>query len=200
MLAETFESPYLADVRLRFGLTEAADKTRLVILEQHPQTRMPWCQATLPFIAGGDVSSTWRALVESIWGHPPITVDADASELFAWVDSQLPANAVVLSLTPSGLPGRNPWPPVTEGPRRGMDWREVHSRAQMHPFRTVDLQQLSLLVRSRGFKETDVFRPSMARYVLLDPKKRTVQVIRESDPPGRFASLLKRSKSSLVHH
>ncbi len=54
LLSEIFEPVYLADVRLRFGLTDATDQTRLVILEQHPEARRPWCESMIPFIADRD--------------------------------------------------------------------------------------------------------------------------------------------------
>ncbi len=73
LLSETFEPVYLADVRLRFGLTDATDQTRLVILEQHPEARRPWCESMIPFIADRDFLLVWQELVESIWGHQPIT-------------------------------------------------------------------------------------------------------------------------------
>ncbi len=199
LLGETFTPTYMADVRLRFGLTDAADRTRLVVLEQHPETRRPWCAAMIPFIAGSDFNVIWRELVESIWGHAPITADGEATELIEWFDTQIKTDAIVLSLKPPLHLRHLPWPPVTDkAARRGAGWQQVHELALEHPFRKVDAQQLAVLIRSRDLAAVDIERPSLARYLYLEPRKRLPYVVREGDPPGRFAGRLKRSNSSLV--
>jgi hypothetical protein len=200
LLSETFDPTYLADVKLRFGLTESTDRTRLVILEQHPEARQPWCDAMIPFTAGSDVTVVWRELVESIWGHQPITSDAEAKELLDWFDLQTKTGAVVLSLAPPLHMRRVPWPPVTDRfANRGIGWQKVHSLALKHPFRSVDPQQVATLIRARDLNAVDIHRPPTVRYLFFDPKKKHPLVIREGDPPGRFAGILKRSQSNLVH-
>jgi hypothetical protein len=200
LLSETFDPPYLADVKLRFGLTESTDQTRLVILEQHPEARQPWCDAMIPFIAGSDVAVVWRELVESIWGHQPITSDADAKELLDWFDLLTKTEAVVLSLESPVHSRRVPWPPVTDRfANRGIGWQGVHALALEHPFRSVDRQQVAALIHTRDLNAVDIQRPSTARYLFFDPKKKHPLVVREGDPPGRFAGILKRSRSNLVN-
>lgn len=200
LLSETFEPTYLADVRLRFGLTESTDQTRLIVLEQHPETRRPWCESMIPFIAGSDFLETWGVLVESIWGHQPISHDAEAEDLLSWFDLQTNTDSVVLSLQPPLHLQRLPWPPITEkgGRKRGVGWQDVHALAVEHPFRSVDAQQLAVLIRARDLNAVDIHRPSMARYLFLEPKRKRAIVVREADPPGRFAGILKRTQSSLV--
>jgi hypothetical protein len=199
LLSETFDPTYVGDVRLRFGLTGSTDQTRLILLEQHPETRRPWCQAMIPLLAGTDFMATWRDLVESIWGHQPITAEAEAKELLNWFDLQTKTDAVVLSLRPPLHLQYLPWPPIVDkGAKRGIGWQQVHALATEHPFRSVDAQQLAILIRSRDLKAVDIQRPTMARYLFIERKKKSPYTVRQGDPPGRFAGLLKRSKSNLV--
>ncbi|MCG8653797.1 MAG: hypothetical protein MI861_28420 [Pirellulales bacterium] len=76
LLAEAFEPVYLADVKLRFSLSSAADRDRLLILEQHPETRRDWSEAMIPFCAGEDFLTLWRPLSETTWGMQPISAEA----------------------------------------------------------------------------------------------------------------------------
>lgn len=199
LLSDIFEPVYLADVKLRFGLTDATDQTRLVILEQHPEARRPWCESIIPFIADRDFLLIWQELVESIWGHQPITADGEAKQLLEWYDLQAKTDSVVLSLQAPFHLRRLPWPPILDkAAKRGVGWQEVHNLALEHPFRTVQPQQLAVLIRQRPLDSVDIQQPSMARYLFLEPNKKSPLVVREADPPGRFAGLLKRSKSSLV--
>lgn len=193
LLADQFEPTYLADVKLRFGLIEESDRTRLVLLEQHPEARRPWCEAMIPFVAGYEMEDFWRGLVESVWGHQPITSDFAAKELLDWYDLQSKTGAVVLALRSSLRADLDPWPPVADPTvRRGTNWQEVHALALEQPYREVDPQQLATLMHQRELGVVDIERPSTARYLLLDPKKRAPLVVRQSDPPGRFAGVLKR--------
>ncbi len=199
LLRETFEPTYVSDVRLRFGLTESSDHTRLVILEQHIQTRRPWCEAMIPFVAGSDFYETWRELVESLWGHQPVTADAEAPELVDWFKLQTESDSVVLSILPPPNQRHLPWPPIVDNAiRRGIGWQDAHQLALEHPFRQIDAEQLAVVIRSCGLKPIDIHLPSTARYLFIEPNKKLPLVIRETDPPGRFAGLLKRSKSNLV--
>lgn len=198
-LSDAFEPVYLADVRLRFGLHAANDRTRLIILEQHPESRRPWCESMIPFIAHRDFSLVWRELVESLWGHQPVTAAAEAQDLLQWYDLHAKTDSVVLAVQPPFHLRRIPWPPILDKhAQRGVGWEETHQLAQEHPFRTVQSSQLAVLIRQRSLDPVDIQQPSMARYVFLRPNKNSPLVVREADPPGRFAGLLKRSQSSLV--
>jgi hypothetical protein len=194
-LGDTFEQTYIADVKLRFGLIETSDRIRLVILEQHSEARRPWCEAMIPFAAGCKMPEVWRELVESVWGHQPITSDVDAQELLDWYDLQSTTEVVVLSLRSPLRSRREPWPPVAgKFSRRGVSWQEAHTLALQRPFREVDPQQFATLIHARDLATVDIEQPSTLRYMLLDPKKRAPVVIRENDSPGRFVGILKRTK------
>ena len=199
LLSDALEPVYLADVKLRFGLSETSDRSRLIILEQHPEARRPWCEAMMPFLVNQDCSLIWRELAESLWGHQPVTADTDAPELLQWYELHAKTDSVVLSLQSPFHLRRLPWPPILDkAARRGVGWHEVHQLAQQHPFRTVQPQQLATLIRQRRLPAVDIQQPSLARYLFFEPNKGSPLVIRETDPPGRFAGMLKRSKSSLV--
>ncbi|MDA9859296.1 hypothetical protein N9D23_14350 [Rubripirellula sp.] len=187
------KSAYEIDVRLRFGLNDANDRRRLVILEQHPQARLSWCEVLTPFIASFNLIDHWRGLVESVWGFPPITADADINDLQTWVTEQLPSNPVVLVIRPTHQAASLPWPPATND-RRGKAWQKVHEQALTHPYRKVDYQQLASLLHLRQLRPIDVLASSPIRYIMLDRNASTSATIRENDPPGRFASMLNRSR------
>ncbi len=141
----------------------------------------------------------WQELVESIWGHQPITAAEQAEELLAWYDLHSKTDSVVLSLQAPFHLRRLPWPPILDkAAKRGVGWQEVHELALEYPFRKVEPQQLAVLIRQRPLDSVDIQQPSLARYLFLEPKKKSPLVVREADPPGRFAGLLKRSKSGLV--
>ncbi|MFK8112473.1 MAG: hypothetical protein AB8B91_09730 [Rubripirellula sp.] len=196
-LGEAFDPIYLADVKLRFGLVDASDQNRLIALEQHTQTKLSWCESMTPFLAGCDFEGTWRPLMELLWGHQPVTQESvdqagqsGQADLLAWYDSQKETDAVVISLKPTLRLDHFPWPPIMDE-TRGMSWVDAHAEALRHPFRQLDLQQLAVFWRERKMPAVDLFRPTLARYVLLQPNKGPV-LIRQGEPPARFANLLKK--------
>lgn len=197
-ICSALEPTYLADVELRFGLSDAADRTRLVVLEQHTEPRLPWCESATPLLVGVDVSIRWRELVESLWGHVATAPGDDHRQLLEWYDTNLKSGAVVFMLQPPIHRRHFPWPPVTApGTRRGITWQQVHDLALEHSFRQVDAGELAALIRDRDLRPVDIMTPSIARYLMISPGSDMMNVVREQDPPGRFASQLKRSKSSL---
>ncbi len=195
LLAETYSPIYLADVKLRFALSEAADRDRLLVLEQHPEARRPWCEAMIPFLAGSDFLTLWSPLCESLWGFQPVRPDVQQKELLDWWDSQIKTDSVVLSLQPPLLARGDPWPPVIEGrsARRGLGWNDVQKLVVELPYRTVDAQQLAVLIESRNLGAVDIQMPTRARYLFFEPRKKSPLVVREGEPPGKFAGVLKRA-------
>lgn len=196
LLHDTYEPHYLADVRLRFGLSEASDRTRLVILEQHPEARRPWAEAMIPFLAGDDFVTLWEPFCETLWGFQPIRINEDDEELLQWWDSQIEAGPVVLSLLPP-LPARRlSWPPVDASGKkgkRGLGWQDAQDLAVELSYRAVDAQQLSILLHSRDLRPVDIQNPTRARYLFYEKKKKSGLAIREGEPPGRFVGILKRA-------
>ncbi len=194
-IALTFQEVYLTDVRLRFGLTDAADRIRLVVLEQHLEARRPWCEAMMPFVAGTDFTKTWKPLTEAVWQVAPVVHDADADELLAWWDTQVENDSLVLALDPPLLLRQQPWPPVDLGgiaDKRGLGWQDLQKLLLELPYRTVDGEQLATLVRDRGLPPLDIELPTRARYLFFEANKRAPLVIREGDIPGKPIGRVKR--------
>ena len=128
-----------------------------------------------------------------MWGFPPITADADISDLQTWITEQLPSTPVVLVIRPTHQAASLPWPPATND-RRGKAWQKIHEQVVTHPYRMVDYQQLASLLHLRQLRPIDVLASSPIHYIMLDRNASTYAAIRENDPPGRFASMLNRSR------
>ncbi len=199
-LASTFQDVYFADVKLRFGLTEASDRTRLAVLEQHSQTRQPWCDSMMPFLANADFVQLWRPLTRTLWHHDPVTLAKDeSSELVDWYDSIDKTKTIVLDLQPSNSRNR----PVLKiaakdaKPKRatrakGIDWEDLQTLVAKFPSKNVDTQQLSGLVCLRGITGVDLFSPSQARYLVIKPNDKSAWAIRQGESPVKSYGRLKR--------
>lgn len=195
-IAASFEEVYLADVKYRFGLSEAADRTRLVILEQHPQTRAPWCEAMMPFVVGSKLVNTWIPLTEAVWQSDVIVSQRDHDDLIAWWDTQIKSDPVVLAITPPLLSRQQPWPPVDVGnvaDKRGRGWKDLQQLLVSMPYRNVDSTEITQLIRERQLAPIDVELPTRARYLLYEPNKKAAWVIREGDIPGKHIGRINRA-------
>ena len=194
-IALTFQEVYLTDVRLRFGLSDAADRTRLIVLEQHPEARRPWCEAMMPFVAGTDFLSTWKSLTEAVWHVTPVMHDANADELLAWWDTQVENDPMVLAIEPPLLMRQRPWPPVEVGgvaERRGLGWQDLQKLLLELPYRNVDTEQLAVLIRDRELQPIDVQLPTRTRYLFFEPNQKAPLAIREGDIPAKPIGRIKR--------
>lgn len=190
-LTDALQSAYEVDSRLRFGLKDQLDRQRLTVLEQHPETREHWCNTLTPFIAGINAEDHWRELVESIWGLPPITANLDITELKKWTQDQTSSDLVIFTIqSPRQLEGT--WPPSREA-KAGKSWNELHEKLSLYPSRPIDLESLANLIQAMELQPIDAFRPVMGRYVVLERDSNPL-VIRATDPPGRLAGFLRRSK------
>lgn len=187
---------YLYDVQTRFGLSTDLDTRRLVILEQHTESRYPWCQSIMPFIIGMDVQKDWQIFVELLWKQYAIPTGSDQTELLAWFDEQRKAGPLVLAITAPSYLQHKRWPPNASKSQRGTSWQQTHDVATEFPFRAITPQQLTELIRQREFKSINCASPSMVRYLLVSPDNRLPQIIREQDPPARFLGLLRRAKTT----
>ena len=143
---------YLYDVQTRFGLSTDLDTRRLVILEQHTESRYPWCQSIMPFIIGMDVQKDWQIFVELLWKQYAIPTGSDQTELLAWFDEQRKAGPLVLAITAPSYLQHKRWPPNASKGQRGTSWQQTHDVATEFPFRAITPQQLTELIRQREFK------------------------------------------------
>ncbi|GAA5505865.1 hypothetical protein [Novipirellula caenicola] len=202
------EQSYLAESQLRFGLSDPEDATRLGLLEQHVCTRQPWCDSIMPLVANADFRQHYRKLIQPIWGHPLVNADADAAEVIDWAASQSDHTTAkkegvfVLLLQSPIASAMAPIQEEGDGKNEGKQsrvakaWDRVAALVAKFPNREVDLQQLALLSRAQQWPAIDIQRPSIARYIFVDAQKPTPLVVHLTDSPGRFASVLQRSKPS----
>jgi hypothetical protein len=199
VVSEDIEPIYFLDASLRFGLSKNSDGNRMRVLEQHVETRRQWCELMIPFVAGVNLTDSWRPLVESIWGYSPTMEDDRQVELLQWVKLHLETGAIVLQLKPPMQVEHISWPPPPDAvSKRRQPWRDVHTLALSHPFRMIDAGQAGYLIHELDLRPINIYQPSLARYLFLQPQKRDPFVVREGDRPGRFAGILKRSKTELV--
>ncbi len=198
LIATVFRRVYLKDVALRFGLTEKLDRTRLAILEQHPEVRRPWCESMIPFLACIDFKLAWRSVVESVWNRHSVSSTDDASELLAWWDDLGVGQSVVLALRPPLLASMKDWPPNPgEGiaASRGLGWDAVQKVLVTEPYREVAAHELSYFMADREIEPIDVRLPSRVRYLYFESTKKKPILIREDDIPGRHLAYLKRTRN-----
>ncbi|NND99177.1 MAG: hypothetical protein HKN47_17810 [Pirellulaceae bacterium] len=200
-IGETLEGAYLADVRLRFSLSDLSDHVRLAVLEQHTETRQRWCVAILPFIVATDFTVMWRPITELVWKVAPVVdeiSDRDFSqdEFFQWWDSHAESDMVILALQPPILTRMQPWPPVgvdSAAQRKGVGWPQLQKLVVQKPFRHVDTQELANLMRQRELQSIDIQRPSRARYLMYEPGSSRLVVIGEGELPAKYIGRIKRS-------
>ncbi|TWU60334.1 hypothetical protein Poly51_06090 [Rubripirellula tenax] len=196
VLNERFGDAYLADVRLRFDVKSAADAPRLTTLEQHIETRRPWCECMTPFLAGVSMEKNWATLVEWIWGHQPIQGEADEPEWINQISALGKTETFVFSVRPPLMFRHLPWPPPTgDTTRAGEVWNRVHALATSAQYREIDLQQLYEIVRSSDMPSINVRGSSLLRYVILPAGKNKLLPVFQDSNPGRVAGLLKRIKT-----
>lgn len=196
-LISALQPTYNYDAQTRFGLSTGPDARRLVILEQHSETRYSWCQTIIPFIAGMDVQLNWHLFVELLWQQCAVTAGGDQTDFLRWFDEQKKLGPFVMAVEPPSHVQHLPWPPtVVPKNRRGTSWHTTHEAATKFSFRTINTEQLTALVRERDLRPITFFSPSMVRYLFVSPDNRLPHIIRENDPPARFMGLLRRAKTA----
>ncbi|MEM6473272.1 MAG: hypothetical protein AAF802_27165, partial [Planctomycetota bacterium] len=109
------EELYAFDVKLRFGLNLRVDHTRLLLLEQHIEARLDWCQFLLPWVVGQSVEEVAKPLIESVWDAPAVFFSKtdETERLSEWVASLRDHSLVAIDLEPTGRRKSLPWPPQT---------------------------------------------------------------------------------------
>ena len=197
LLAAVFRRAYVKDVALRFGLTEKLDRTRLAILEQHPQTRRPWCEAMIPFLAGVDFELAWRPVIESVWNRHCVSTMDRADELITWWAAIPEGQSVVLALRPPLLESTKSWPPAPGkdvASRRGLGWDSLQELLETETYRDVTAHELCHLMHDRQIRAIDIHHPSRVRYLYFESTEKNPVLIREGDIPGRYVALVKRNR------
>ncbi len=200
VLGERFDDAYRSDVRLRFGLSDASSVMRLTTLEQHVQTRRPWCEAMIPFIAGMNVEEDWKVLVEMVWGYPPIGPGGDAVDLIEQVETLSKDETFVFAIQSPLSVEHIPWPPIPDPSIAGSDvWQKAETMAQEFQFRSIDLQQLARIIDGTKMKSVDVRGTSLVRYVILPAGEEEPIPVYQADRPARIIGLMKRYQAQTRH-
>ncbi|MCS7471720.1 hypothetical protein NZK35_34170 [Stieleria sp. ICT_E10.1] len=181
---------YLFDVRLRFELSDTSDLVRLLVLEQHCETRRDWCDSLAPYIVGRPMRSILNPLVDTTWGIPAVLEinKEDHEEILNWFSSRRENSFVVLAIKPTHLDRDITWPPpnISRNPLAKRSWSELETVMSNHPFRSVSAEELAVVLRENNEMSISLLAPTRARYVIFEPEKKKLTVIRESDFPGKF--------------
>jgi hypothetical protein len=197
-LAERIHPFFLQDTLIRFGLTGETASARRVQLEQHPQTRAPWCEAVIPFLFAADLKTLVVPLAEIIWEQPVVFRTATGD---AWTAkwNQFPEDVpIVLRIRPPTPKRDVPWPPPSKtkiAARVGVDWQGLDEMLRAEPFfEPIEISDLALLIRKTSVEPIDLMKPSLARYLYFPRKSARPIVIREKSLPARYFGMIKRSK------
>lgn len=184
---------YLFDVKLRFALSDTSDLVRLMVLEQHCETRKDWCDSLAPYVVGRPMRELINPLVDTTWGVPAVVDIADTSheEPLRWFSSRRDNSTIVLAIKPNYLDRDLVWPPPDikrASANRG--WTALETAMSKHAYRSVTAEELAVILRENQELSIDLLVPARARYVIFEPGKKKLFVVRESDVPGRFISRL----------
>jgi hypothetical protein len=189
---------FLFDAKLRFALSDASDLVRLLVLEQHFETRKNWCEALAPFIIGRPMQSVMGPIIDSVWGIPPVleTNKDDHKDLLDWFSTRRDNSILVFSVKPTLLDRNVMWPPLDISRKKVVkqDWKRLERAMSNHPFRTVTAEELAVLIEETGERPIRLLTPTRARYVFYEPKTVKPFVIRESDLPIKYTKRLEKAK------
>ena len=187
---------FLFDAKLRFGLNDASDLVRLVVLEQHCETRRDWCETISPFLIGRPMRDVIEPIVDTTWGVPTVLeINQEKHEdLLRWFSSQRDQSIVVLSIQPALLDRSFLWPPpnISGNKNSKRDWIALEITMSRHLFRSVTAEELAVLLQANQEPPIDLFVPARARYIFFEPNKKKPVIIRESDIPGKFFKRLEK--------
>ena len=192
---------YRQDVRLRFGIAFDQAPRRLAVLEQHAETRRPWCEALLPVLVDLDWQQLWRPVVASLWRDAPFDRQPIDEQLLNWFRWHVGRQPVVLEL---GAESRHP-----AGKQRtahATDRRTTGATLdaqlagvfQAMPYRTVSMEQLAGLLEQSGGSPIDIALPSPARYAIFAPGEPAPLVIRAGDSAAKWRGRIRRLGSATV--
>ncbi|MCO8121384.1 hypothetical protein NHH03_06515 [Stieleria sp. TO1_6] len=193
-LAVELQPVYLLDVKLRFSLSDLNDLIRLIVLEQHTETRRNWCDTIAPYVVGRPLREIINPLVDVIWATPSV-VHVETSEhtdVLRWFSSRRENVTLVLAIEPALIDRGQVWPPPNISGNRNarQDWAALETAMSKHPFRTVDAEELAVVLRENDEMPIDLNLPSRTRYIIFEPGKKKMFLIREGDLPGKFIQRL----------
>lgn len=199
-IAGKLQGVYLKDAQMRFGLTDATDLDRLVILEQHAATRGPWATVMLTFLVGGDVRLLATDLAEIVWDRwvMPVETPGDqakqATALVDWVSQHgdgLPFAFRVSSPLMSERAQSQRAEVADVARRRGLGWQDLDDAINAGPTRQVTVGELAGWLSHTNGRPLDLQRPSRVRVLFFRSAKDSPYPIREGSPPGRAITMIR---------
>jgi len=203
--AETWEAlrdlddTFQFEVINRFGLKDGNAAERLIALEQHVQTRRPWCESSLVALAGTSFQCDWPMLVEGVWKLPPHRqLDGDRDGL----PKSLARNDThCFVIKPERGSPIQRWPPTATSTTRRTDWSEAHQRLMQLPHTRVGADELARWLSDQGAASVNLFTPSPARYLVVHGAKTrrrliATWVVRQTDSPATVVRTVDRIKLS----
>ncbi|MFG0286920.1 MAG: hypothetical protein ACF8CQ_02030, partial [Rhodopirellula sp. JB044] len=200
-LADQLQNVYLKDVQMRFGLTEKSDLDRLVVLEQHAATRMPWASTIGPFVAGADLRKLYVDLAEIIWSRSamqiavPGELAGEPDVVADWVSQQDAQAAFTFELTPPLLSRRGGTQriPVSEVARRHrLGWDDLDAEIEELAMLRVSNRDLAKWLIRGQRRPIDISRPSHARYLFFRSAADRPYPIRDGEAPGRTITMIRK--------
>ncbi|WP_144059838.1 hypothetical protein [Rhodopirellula sallentina] len=200
-LADQLQNVYLKDVQMRFGLTEKSDLDRLVVLEQHSATRMPWASTIGPFVAGADLRKLYVDLTEIIWSRSamqiavPGELAGEPDVVADWVSQQDAQAAFTFELTPPLLSRRGGAQriPVSEVARRHrLGWDDLDAEIEELPILRVSNRDLAKWLIRGQRRPVDISRPSHARHLFFRSAADHPYPIRDGEAPGPTITMIRK--------
>lgn len=197
-IAGKLQAVYLKDAQMRFGLTDATDLDRLIILEQHATTRAPWVTIMLPFLVGGDLRLLSTDLVEIVWDRWVMPVETpgkkkkEAAALADWVSQHGDRLSFAFRIVPPLMSERSQTQLVDDvARRRGSGWQDLDDAVNAGPTRQVTVGELAGWLTQTNGKPVDLQRPSRVRILFFRSAKDSPYPIRDGSAPGRATTMIR---------
>lgn len=199
-IASQLQGVYLKDVGMRFGLSDGSDFQRLVVLEQHSATRMPWATVLLPFLVGADLRSLSTDFAEIVWHRwvmpikRPGQPDAETTTLADWIDQHGEQDPLALRLPAplmSNVAKSERFEVTDVARRRGLGWQDLDDALSGIAVREVTAGELAEWLSQSQGQPLDIARPSRVRVLFFRSPNDSPFPIREGSPPGRAITMIR---------
>lgn len=188
---------YLKDVQMRYGLTDATDLDRLVILEQHAATRAPWVTILVPFLVGADLRVLYTDLAEIVWDRWVMPVETpsehkkEAAALADWISQRGDRGSFAFRISPPLMIERAQNQQLDVARGRSSGWKDLEDAINAGPIRQVTLSELAGWLTQTNSQPVELQRPSRVRVLFFRSAKDSPYPIREGSPPGRAVTMIR---------
>ncbi|SMP54277.1 hypothetical protein SAMN06265222_104229 [Neorhodopirellula lusitana] len=194
-VADQVQHTYKQHIEQRFGMTPETDFRRLVALEQHSATRMPWMTTLLPFMAGADLRNVYLDLAETVWDQRAMPIQMQGKDpLGDWLTQFGDQGPFALHIPPPYLRNRTELQlaKVSDiAQRRGFGWQDLDEALGNGPVRETNLRELATWLYRSKKRPLDLQRPSQTRYLFFRSSTDSPYPIRDGEPPGRSITMIR---------